>query len=79
MLAFERCVIYYRQHKQYEKSGKIEVSYSGLFNFTDASILSKFASVSNRPEVVTAIMKLKAAYFQVGRHVEDASELLTFA
>src|SRR3990172_7482849 len=38
--AFRRCVIYYRQSIQRE------VSYSALFSFTDASVFSRFASVS---------------------------------
>ncbi len=68
MLAvFERCVMYYRQ----SKTG--EVSYSSLFSFTDASALSKFASVCKKPEVVAAIIELKSVYFQVQRHVEEAS------
>lgn len=68
VLAFERCVIYYEQSK------KGEISYSGLFDFTDASILSKFAAVSKNPETVAAIVDLKSVYFQVGRHVEEASK-----
>ncbi len=64
---FWRCVKY---HKQYNSG---EVSYSSLFSFTDASTLSKFASVCKKPEVVAAIVELKSMYFQVQRHVEEAS------
>jgi len=64
--AFVRCVKYYEQSK------KQEISFSGLFDFTDASILSRFAVVNTQPEVVAAIMDLKSHYFQIRRHVEEA-------
>jgi len=64
---FRRCVKY----KQQYEIGK--VSYSALFSFTDSSTLSKFASVCKKPEVVAAIVELKSMYFQVQRHVEEAS------
>lgn len=64
---FCRCVKYHKQSKARE------ISYSALFSFTDASTLSKFASVCKKPEVVTAIVELKSMYFQVQRHVEEAS------
>lgn len=64
---FWRCVKYYKQ----SKTGGI--SYSALFSFTDSSTLAKFASVCKKPEVVAAIVELKSMYFQVQRHVEEAS------
>jgi len=64
---FWRCVKYYKQ----SKTG--EISYSALFSFTDSSTLAKFASVCKKPEVVAAIVELKSMYFQVQRHVEEAS------
>lgn len=68
IFAFVRCV------KYYEQSRKQEISFSGLFDFTDASILSRFAVVNTQPEVVAAIMDLKSHYFQIRRHVEDAGK-----
>ena len=68
IFAFVRCV------KYYEQSRKLEVSYSGLFDFTDSSILSRFAVVNTQPEIVTAIVDLKSHYFQIRRHVEEASK-----
>ena len=41
VLAFHRCIIYYRQ-KLTERLEKVEVSYSELFEFADASMLSNF-------------------------------------
>lgn len=70
--AFHRCVLYYKQ-----RGLENRVSYSALFNFNDASTLSKLASVTDNPNVVDAIMYLKTKYFQVGRHVVHASELAT--
>ncbi len=64
---FERCAMYFEQAHQGS------VSYSALFSFTDSSAFSKFASVSKDAEVPTAIIELKATYFQVQRHVEEAS------
>lgn len=68
ILAFERCVLYY---KQAEEEGKI--SFSSLFDFTDPSILSRFAIVNPEPDLIAAIMDLKSIYFQIRRHVEEAS------
>ena len=64
---YDRCGMYFDQ------AIRGEVSYSALFSFTDASAFSKLASVSNNPEVPTAIIELKAKYFQIQRHVEEAS------
>jgi hypothetical protein len=66
---FCRCVMYYNQ----SRIGMI--SYSSLFSFTDSSALSKFASVCQKPAVVTAIVELKSRYLQIQRHVEEASRL----
>jgi len=66
--AFARCV------KYYDQSQKGEISYSGLFDFTDTSILSRFAIVNTQPKVVAAIMGLKSHYFQIRRHVDDAGK-----
>jgi hypothetical protein len=68
VLAFERCVAYYEQSKT-EK-----IMYSALFDFSDAALVSKFAAVSDDSEVVASIMSLKSIYFQVRRHIEDASK-----
>lgn len=66
---FCRCVTYYNQSKTRV------ISYSALFSFTDSSALSKFASVCQKPAVVAAIVELKFRYFQIHRHVEEASRL----
>ncbi|MDO9530059.1 MAG: hypothetical protein Q7J27_13010 [Syntrophales bacterium] len=67
--AFERCVTYCLQLK------KGEISYSTLFDFTNESTLSKFASVSQKPDIIVAIVDLKSKYFQIGRHVSEAANL----
>ena len=59
----------------YKQSKTGEISYSALFSFTDSSALSKFASVCRKPAVVAAIVELKSMYFQIQRHVEEASRL----
>jgi len=64
---FELCAMYFEQAHQ----GSI--SYSTLFGFTDPSTFSKLASVSKDAEVPTAIIELKSKYFQIQRHVEEAS------
>ncbi len=68
--AFERCGIYYRQSSTTKK----EVSFSAIFDFTDASMIARLAAVSKNPELMDDIIKLKSTYFQVNRHAEKASE-----
>jgi hypothetical protein len=75
ILAFERCVLYYKQSLY----PGIHISYSALFDFTDASALSKIATVTRDSAIIEAIMYLKAQYFQVGRHVEDAAKFIVQA
>ena len=70
LLAFERCVMYYKQSLHLPAT----ISYSALFDFIDASVLSKLASVTKDLAIVEAIMHLKAQYFQIGRHAEEAGK-----
>jgi hypothetical protein len=65
---FELCVMYFGH------SMETYVSFSTLFSFTDASAFSKLASVSRDPEVPAAIIELKANYFQIQPHIEEASK-----
>jgi len=65
---YHRCALYHTQKQQ----GSI--SFSAIFDFNDASTLSKLASLTDNPKIVDAIMYLKKIYFQVGRHVENASK-----
>lgn len=71
--AFNRCVI------NYEQACNREVSLSGLFSFLDASIFSRFVKVNPEPDVIEAIMELKAKYFQIQPHVEEASKYAALA
>ena len=73
VLAFDRCSEYYKQ--SYE--GKI--SYSGLFDFTDASIFSRFSTVNPDPEVAEIIVELKSNYFHIKGHAEEAAKLISQA
>ena len=66
---YHRCILYHTQRQ------KGSVSFSAIFNFNDASTLAKLASVTDNPKIIDAIMFLKKQYFQVGRHVENASWL----
>jgi hypothetical protein len=68
---YHRCVLYHKQRQE----GII--SFSAIFDFNDASTLSKLASVTANSKIVDAIMYLKKVYFQVGRHVENASKFAT--
>jgi hypothetical protein len=68
VLNYERCVIYTNQ----AKDGV--VSFSGIFNFTDSDTVARFVAVTKSPSLISAIMKLKFTYYQVGRHVENASK-----
>ena len=71
VLVFERCILYL------EQANRNEISYSALFQATDSTAISTLASVTNNPDVVRAIVELKAIYFQIARHVERASEYTT--
>lgn len=68
--ALNRCVTYYDQ------SRKGEISYSSLFVLSDASVLSKFASLVGKAELVIAAINLKSHFFQIERHVEIASRCI---
>lgn len=68
---YHRCVLYHTQQQ------KKTVSFSAIFDFNDASTLSKLAGATDDPKIIDAIMFLKKQYFQVGRHVENASWLAT--
>ena len=73
VLAFERCVTFY------EQLSKSNPSLAGLFQFTDATMLSRLTSVCKDPEVARAIIVLKNSYYQIGRHIDAASEMLNVA
>jgi hypothetical protein len=73
VFAFHRCIVYYRQQFT-ERLKNIEVSYSELFEFADASMLSNFSTVGPKPELIAAIVFLKARYFQISRHVREAAK-----
>jgi hypothetical protein len=73
ILAFERCALYEKQREEGV------VSFSGIFDFIDATVISNFAAVCSSPDVVVAIINLKFSFFQIGRHVEDASRFATEA
>lgn len=68
---YHRCVLYHTQRQEGS------VSFSAIFDFNDASTLSRIASLAENPMIIDAIMFLKKQYFQVGRHVEKASWLAT--
>lgn len=76
---FARCVKTYEHYSKLKTSGQYEASFGAIFSFTDATIFSKFASVTDKPEVVSAIVDLKDRYFQVGRHMEEVSMLASEA
>jgi hypothetical protein len=67
--AFKRCV------SAHKLSMKGEVSKGKLFDFTDSTALSRLASVCNDPKVIAAIFEVKSFFFQINRHLEEASLL----
>jgi hypothetical protein len=68
--AFSRCVT------NYDQFNKGEISYSSLFVLSDASVLSKFASLIGRGDLVMATMNLKSYFFQIERHIETTSKYI---
>lgn len=69
VLAFHRCVVYYNQNV-----GRLGVSYSAVFEFSKESTLTDYCTVAEKPQVVAAIVYLKATYFQVARHIVEAAK-----
>jgi hypothetical protein len=66
---FARTTMYYNQHK------KGSISYSALYdNATDSNMLGKLAEVIDDAAIIFIIINLKARYFQIQRHVLDASK-----
>jgi len=68
---FWRTVLYYSQRIQHG------VSYSALYEVSEADMLGQFAGVVDDPKVIYAIIRLKERYFQIQRHVLEASKLAT--
>jgi len=69
-LLINRTTMYYEQYLNNE------ISYSTLFSISDSSTFIKLAEVTKNKEIVEAALKLKADFFQVIRHADEASELL---
>ena len=61
LLLYKRCAMYYYQ------MNKGSISYSTLFEISDAGMVAKLAEVTNEPHVIETVMKLKADFFQVIR------------
>jgi hypothetical protein len=68
--AFSRCVTYYDQ------TTRGEIFYSSLFVLSDATVLSKFATLVGKADGVMAAMNLKSHFFQIERHAEAASRFI---
>ena len=65
---FMRSTMYYNQNMK----GKI--SYSALYEATDSGMLAKLAEVIKDHEIINTIVQLKGRYFQIQRHVLEASK-----
>ena len=68
---FARTVKYYNQRLEHG------ISYSSLYEVSEENMLSDFASVVDNPRVIHAIVRLKERYFQIQRHISEASKLAT--
>jgi len=66
--AFRRTVIYYKQHSEGQ------LSYSALYEATDAATLGKLASVADNPDIIYAVVRLKERYTQIQQDVLEASK-----
>jgi len=66
--AFRRTVMYYKQHSEGQ------LSYSALYEATDATTLGKLASVVDNPDIIYAVVRLKGRYYQVQQDVLEASK-----
>ena len=61
LLLYKRCAMYYYH------MNRSSISYSTLFEISDAGMVTKLAEVTNEPHVIETVMKLKADFFQVIR------------
>lgn len=61
LLLYKRCAMYYNQMT----IGAI--SYSTLFEISDAGMVTKLAETTNEPPIIETVMRLKADFFQVIR------------
>jgi hypothetical protein len=61
LLLYKRCTMYYGQMT----TGAI--SYSTLFEISDAGMVTKLAETTNEPPIIETVMQLKADFFQVVR------------
>lgn len=68
---FARTVMYYNQRLEHG------ISYSALYQVSEENMLSGFAGVVDHPRVIHAIVRLKERYFQIQRHIIEASKLAT--
>lgn len=73
--AFGRCVAFQERLSEDPPS----FSLAGLFKFTDAGMFSRLSSVCEDPEVARAVITLKNDYYQIGRHLDVASEIFSRA
>jgi len=65
---FMRATMYYNQIR----IGAI--SYSALYEATDPNMLAKLAEVIKDQDIIHTIVELKGSYYQIQRHVLEASE-----
>ena len=65
---FMRATMYYNQIR------KGSISYSALYEATDPSMLVKLAEVIKDQDIIYTIVDLKGSYYQIQRHVLEASE-----
>ncbi len=65
---FMRATMYYNQNR----TGSI--SYSALYEATDPNMLAKLAEVIKDQDIMHTIVKLKGSYYQIQRHVLEASK-----
>ncbi len=65
---FMRATMYYNQNR----TGAI--SYSALYEATDSNMLAKLAEVIKDQDIIHTIVELKGSYYQIQRHVLEASE-----
>lgn len=65
---FMRATMYYNQIR------KGAISYSALYEATDPNTLVKLAEVIKDQNIIHTIVELKAGYYQIQRHVLEASK-----
>jgi hypothetical protein len=65
----------FRTTMYYDQKSKSTISISAIYEGTDSNTLTRLIHLVAEPEVISAVFKLKERYFQIQRHLGEASSM----